>query len=253
MAKIALVLVLLIVAAGCSIPHRGELTPETLEGVLLNDIENAAAVAWVGPHCDDEIVASGLLALCSLHYKRDTYVASFNEGAMGFPPGATLEDRHEDNEDFKNFLGLKEYVRLGLDNYKGNRKQILFELLDAFVAETGVDLFVTFENTHGGNGHPDHVEASKWVTEYCKKRGITLYYFINRDPVFGGKMDPLPYTDEIDLDSAHVTTLEGELSLWEVKVTVLEIYSSSVPAALNIVNSENLEKMVHSEFYRKVN
>ncbi len=62
------------------------------------------------------------------------------------------------------------------------------------------------------------------------------------------------YTDEINLDTEYVTTSEGELSLWEVKVKVLEIYSSSVPSALNIVSSpERLEKAVHSEFYRKVN
>lgn len=51
-----------------------------------------------------------------------------------------------------------------------------------------------------------------------------------------------------------MTTSEGELSLWEVKVGVIEIYSSSVPAALDIANSpERRGKMVHSEFYRKVN
>lgn len=254
MAKMVLTLVLLIFLAGCTIPSEDTSTPE-VEGNLLEDLERATAVAWVGPHCDDEIFVSGLLALSSLQYEKDTYAVSFNEGASSFPPGATLEDRHEDNTDFKEFLGLKDYVWLGLDKYKGgNRKQKLFELLDGFTAETGVDLIITFENTHGGNGHPGHIEGSEWLTEYCKKRGVTLYYFINRDPVVGGKMDPLPYTDEIDLDSEYVTTAEGELSLWEVKVEVIEIYSSSVPAALDIVNSpERHGKLVHTEFYRKVN
>lgn len=256
--KVILVLVVgLIVSTGCSIPSSKDTpssAPEPLEGNLLEDIGNATAVAWVGPHCDDEIVVSGLLALSSLHYEKDTYVVSFNEGASGFPPGATLEDRHKDNEEFKKFLELKEYVWLGLDKYRGkDRKQKLFELLDEFIAETGVDLIVTFENTYGGNGHPDHIEGSEWVTEYCTQRGITLYYFINRDKTFGGKMDPLPYTDEIDLDSVHVTTVERDLSLWEVKAHVIGIYSSSVPSALNIVNSpEKRGRMLHAEFYRKV-
>lgn len=257
MEKMIFMVMGLLILAGCTRPFSKEkdATPEELaKGILLQEIEHATAIAWIGPHCDDEIVVSGLLALSGLHYKKDTYAVSFNQGAVGFPPGATLEDRYSDNEDFERFLGLKAYVRLGLDGYKGeNKKQQLFELLDGFVAETGVDLFVTFENTHGGNGHGGHIEGSQWVTEYCKKRGITLYYIINRDPVWGGKMDPLPYTDEIDLDSFSVITSEGERSLWEVKVMVLEIYSSSVPAALRIVNSsEALEKMVHREYYRKV-
>lgn len=259
MKKLILLVVGLIAVVGCSAQYsqdtsRTTSTPEPLEGTLLEDIEHATAVAWVGPHCDDEIVVSGLLALSSPHYKRDTYAVSFNEGASSFPPGATLEDRHKDNEEFKEFLKLKEYVWLGLDKYRGkDQKQKLFELLDEFIAETGVDLIVTFENTHGGNGHPDHIKGSKWLTEYCIQRGITLYYFINRDKTFGGKMDPLPYTDEIDLDSVYVTTAEGDLSLWELKAHVIGIYSSSVPSALNIVNSpEKQGKMLHTEFYRKV-
>jgi hypothetical protein len=155
MEKMIFIVMGLLIFAGCARPFTKEkdATPEEVaEGILLQEIENAAGVAWIGPHCDDEIVVSGLLALSGLHYKKDTYAVSFNEGATEFPPGATLEDRHSDNEDFKRFLGLKAYVRLGLDGYKRENKQQLFELLDRFVAETGVDLFVTFENTHGGNG-----------------------------------------------------------------------------------------------------
>lgn len=241
-----IVLVLILVIAGCTTSRERSTLPG--EGNLFKDIEHATAVAWIGPHCDDEIAVVGLLALSRLYYHKDTYAVSFNEGASGFTPGATLEDRHKDNADVKTFLRLTDYVWLGLDNYKGNQKQTLFELLDEFIAGTGVDVIITFENTHGGNGHPDHIRGSQWLTEYCKTRKITLYYAINRDLVWGGKMDPLPYTDEIDL-----TFIIPEGSLWDVKVTVLEIYSSSVPAALNLVNSpETLEKMIRAEFYRKV-
>ena len=117
--------VLLVVAlsAGCSIPFSKESSPQESLEEMLQEIENAAAIAWVGPHCDDEIVVSGLLALSSFHYNKDTYVVSLNEGATAFPPGATLEDRHQDNMDFKNFLNLKGYIRLGLNKYKENRKK----------------------------------------------------------------------------------------------------------------------------------
>lgn len=240
-----IVLVLVFVVTGCT--TQDETTPP-VEGDLFKDLESATAVAWIGPHCDDEIAVAGLLAASSGYYHKRTYVVSFNEGASGLTPGATLEDRYTDNADFIHFLGLTEYVRLGLDTYKGDDKQKLFELLDAFIVETGVDMIITFENTNGGNGHPDHKRGSRWLTEYCTLRGITLYYIINRDPVWG-KMDPLPYTDELDLDT---TTPKG--SLWEIKVTVFKIYSSSVPAALHLVTSpETLEKMIHTEFYRKVN
>ena len=240
-----IVLVVILVIAGCTAQDK---TTAPVEGDIFKDLETATAVAWIGPHCDDEIAVAGLLALSSLHYHKSTYVVSFNEKASGLTPGATLEDRYTDNADFLSFLELTEYVRLGLDTYKGDNKQRLFELLDAFIARTGVDMIITFENTNGGNGHPDHKRGSHWLTEYTKSRGIILYYIINRDPVWG-KMDPLPVTDELDLDTQY-----SNGSLWEIKVTVFEIYSSSVPAALNLVTSpETLEKMIHTEFYRKVN
>lgn len=251
MKQIALAVVGILLIAGCGTPSETPKTYEPQPESLLEDIEQAAAIAWVGPHRDDEIVVTGFLALCSYVYKKRTYVVPFTKGATSFPPGATIEDRYKDNTDFKIFLQLSGYIPLGLNEYT-DKKQKLFELLDEFIAKTGVSLIVTFENTHGGNGHPDHITGSQWLTEYCQSRGITLYYFINRDPLFGGEVDPLPYTDEIDLGMV-VDTGTGMRSLWDIKVKALEIYSSSVPTAARIVNTpEKLDAMIHKEYYRKV-
>jgi hypothetical protein len=253
MKRVALVVVGILLITGCGAPsdtpeYEQEPQPES----LLEAIGEASAIAWVGPHRDDEIVVTGFLALCTYVYKKRTYVVPFTTGATSFPPGATIEDRYKDNMDFKIFLQLAGYEPLGLNEYT-HKKQRLFELLDEFIGKTGVNLIVTFENTHGGNGHPDHITGSQWLTEYCKTRGITLYYFINRDPLFGGEVDPLPYTDEIDLDSILVDTGTGMRSLWEIKVKVLEIYSSSVPIAADIIQTPGkLETMIHSEYYRNV-
>ncbi len=250
MKKFVVLLAVVLAVSGCT--SQGETGPESQNSTLIGDIRSSEVIAWVAPHCDDEIFASEVLALASLGYGKEVYSVSLAEGASAFPPGATLADRHQDNEEFREYLELADYVRLGISTYPDpEKKRSLFGFLDGF--QPGLDMIMTFENTHGGNGMEEHVKVSGWLTEYAKSRGVTLYYVINRDPIIGDGMDPLPYTDTIDLDNVHVTLDGKRTSLWDVNVGVLEIYKSSVPSALGLLKPQRLAKVQHAKFYRKVN
>jgi len=227
---------------------------------LLAAIESSAGVAWIAPHCDDEIYASGLLALASLGFKKRVFVVSLNKNASATQPG-TLVDRHRDNRDFKEYLELEDYIyaKEHLDRYRGNFRQKLYSFLDEFMAKNGIGVVLTFENTHGANGHPDHLKVSDLLTAYTADRNVSLYYFINRDPGLnrrepGHALDPLPVTDTLDLDAYTVKKDGKALSLWQVKMGVVEIYSSSQPGCHYLVqHPEALERLAHKEWYRKVN
>jgi len=255
--SVIIIFVLLIVLnVGClnSSDNKNE---EDYSGSLLLDVSNAKGIAWVGPHCDDDITSSELLGLASLGYHKNVYVMSLNENAMSFPPGADINDRHQDNEDFKNYLNLVDYIRLGLDGLDGDsKKQGLYNYLDNLTEKNNVNMLITFENTHGYNGNTEHPVVSNWVTEYAQENNLVLYYVINRDPIIGdGELDPLPVTDSIDLDNTYVVDTEGKnITLWELGVNVLEIYKTSVPSALNLVENQNrLNRVLHEKYYRKVN
>lgn len=227
---------------------------------LIEDVKGARAIAWIAPHPDDEIWASALLGLASLGYGKDVYVVSLSRNATATYPG-TWEDRMQDNKDIKEYLGLVDYVYADeyLKNYPGDVEEKFYAFLDDFIEETGVDLIITFENTHGANGHPAHLTVSNWITEYAREHGIKLYYVINRDPILnraepGHPLDPLPYTDVLDLDRYYVVKNGANISLWELKLGVIEIYSSSQPGCYYFVTNPNeLAKVVHKEWYRRVN
>ncbi len=226
---------------------------------LFDDVKSARAVAWIGPHPDDEIWASGLLGFASLGCGKNVYVVSLSRNATATYPG-TWEDRMQDNRDVKEYLGLVDYVYADeyLKKYPGDIEEKFYSFLDDFIAETGVDLIITFENTHGANGHPAHLSVSTWITKYAKEHKIKLYYVINRDPILnraepGHPLDPLPYTDVLDLDRHYVLKDGNNISLWELKLGVIEIYSSSQPGCYYfITNPDELAKVIHKEWYRRL-
>ena len=239
---------------GCSITNKLDIQEN---GNLFEDIRNANTIAWIGPHPDDEIWVSGLLAYVSLGYYKETYVISLNKKAYSTSPG-TPEDRLVDNQDFKDFMGLKDYVYFeeSAEEYTGNLKERFFAFLDNFISESDLDLIITFENTNGANGHPDHIQLSEWLTDYSKKNSIKLYYYISRNPInTSNEPDPLPVTDTIDLDEHYITSTDNKrISLWDAKVEVIKIYSSSVPGANRLTqNPEIAAEAIHEENYRRVN
>jgi len=235
-----------------------ESTPK--ENVLLQEIKNSNTIAWIAPHNDDEILSSGVIALSSLSYKKDVYVITFNNKSTITSPG-TSEDRIQDNQDYKEFLELNDYVYMEpfLENYKGDSEERVFGYLKDFKKEKGLDLIITFENTHGFNSHPDHIKWSNILTKFAKQNNIKLYYLINRDPVLNlvepeKTLDPLPITDNIDLDEHFVIKDGGEMSLWDARLGVIEIYSSSQPGTYRFMqNPKEVAKIIHKENYRKVN
>lgn len=222
------------------------------ERTLLGDIQKAKGVAWVGPHCDDDLFVSHFLAMASLGYGKKTYVLSLNKDATSFPPGATLDDRHQDNDDVKEYLNLADYIRIGLTISNPENEQMILDYMDKFVADNGVDLIMTFEPTNGGNGQSAHKSLSKLLTPWAEEKGLMYYYVIQRDPLFSSNPDPLPITDTWDLDAHEITGMDDiQRTLWQVSVDVLHIYKSSVPSALNIVNSK-LDQFQHEANFRMV-
>ena len=222
---------------------------------LIGDLVEAESVLWVGPHCDDEIWASGFLALSSLGYGKKTYVVCLKDEPGAFPEGADKEDRFEDNADYAEFLGLEEYYMWHMNDYTGTERYVELEnFLDEYISLREIDMFITFENTHGASGNTDHTKFSEWFTDYCDRKDLKLYYVLNLDPLLpgysDGEIDPEPYTDVIDLHSEFV----NNVSLWDMKYGVIEIYSTSVPGAKNIYEDEELiENLIPKEFYRIVN
>lgn len=227
---------------------------------LLADLEGANAVAWIAPHPDDEIFASGVLGQASLGYRLESYVVSGNREATETYPG-TPADRLVDNQEFKEYLQLADYIYAAetLPGFPGDSLEEKFAaFVDDFVAGSGVDLIITFENTQGLNGHPDHKQMSDWLTEYAASSPVGLYYLVNRDPLLNRiepdhDLDPLPVTDTLDL-TREVTGDGGPITLWDLKLGVLDIYKSSQPGAYYymVENPEALEQMMKEECYRKV-
>ncbi len=232
---------------------------------LFTDFESANAVAWIAPHADDDLFAAGALALASLGYNKKTYVFTNKIPANATFVHGTTKDRLKDNQDIKNFLNLTGYIYKEIGEYGSIPMQKIFRSLHDFVSDNNIDLIITFENTHGYNGHPQHIQLSKIITKFSKKNNIKLYYLINRDPrmstipnmLYGGStyrtLDPLPFTDVIDLDEHRVIKNGKSMSLWDIKVGVFEIYSSSVLPCYNLMHDpDELAEIVHKEYYRKV-
>ena len=183
---------------------------EPEERDLMSDLRNAKTIAWIAPHCDDEIFVGGMLSYAGLGLNKKTYVISMHKGGVAFPPGATRDDRLADNQDFKNLVGLTDYVYGEFDDYPRNKEIATKMYLEDIVDELGIDLIFTFENTNGAYGHKEHIQVSGWVTEFARENNIKLYYMINREPsVRAGKdshMDPLPVTDTFDLEKYSLNT-----------------------------------------------
>ena len=227
---------------------------------LLTDIEKADVIAWIAPHPDDDLFATALLAQASLNMKKTAYVISLhNKGGVAFPPGAGPEDRFQDNKDFRDLTGLKDYLYADFTKYPRNKETATKAYLVDIVKELDIDLIITFENTNGAYGHKEHIQVSGWITEFAKENDVKLYYVINRDPAVSiGKvpsLDPLPFTDTLNLNEMRVTKTNGEkMSLWDLKLEALEVYKSSVPMVVRLLDSPDLKNnLVREELYRKVN
>lgn len=225
---------------------------------LISDIKNSSGIAWIGMHPDDEILATGLLALASLGYNKNVYAIALNGTyPTAFPPGAGPEDRFIDNEEYRQFLNLRDYLRWNIQDYT-DQVNVAKNFLNNYFSENNIDLVITFENTHGATGHPQHTLVSQHLTQFAQELGVKLYYCLQLDPVIADTFansvtDPLPYTDELLLDEHYVATSLGNMSLWDAKVHAFEIYASSVPLALTIVSSpEIIQNMSHREHYRIV-
>lgn len=231
------------------------------QGQLLSDLNTAKTIAWISPHNDDEMLASGAIALASLGLKNNVFVIT-QEKSIVVSPG-TKEDRLLDNKDVNAFLELKSYIFVEdyAGGYSGTREEKFEQYLKDFKKTNNLDVILTFENTNGF-GNAEHVEWSKFLTKFAIENNIKLYYLINRDPAvqynFQGDvagLDPLPVTDTIDLDKHFVVKNGNALSLWKIKVEVVKIYSSSQPNAFDItvVHPERILQLLHEENYRKTN
>lgn len=231
----------------------------TEKRTLISDIKNSQVIAWIAPHCDDEIFASALLAYASFGLNKTVYVISLHKGGVAFPPGAGVPERLQDNQDFKNLVGLKDYVYGDFSEYPRNKENATKNYLTDIIDELTIDVIITFENTNGGYGHQEHIQVSNWITEFARKNNVKLYYVINRDSAVSSSkiqsIDPLPFTDTLDLNNHQITLADNrQLSLWETKMEVLEIYKSSVPMVVKIVETPELyDNLMHIEHYRLVN
>lgn len=245
-----LLLAIALVGCGAGEPREG----------LLADLECANAVAWIAPHPDDEIFASGVLGQASLGFGLETYVVSGNREATETYPG-TPADRLADNQDVKEHLQLSDYIYAAdtLPDFPGDSLEEKFgAFVDDFVTGRGVELIITFENTHGLNGHQDHKLMSDWLTEYAASNPVRLYYLINRDPLLNRiepdhALDPLPVSDTFDL-TRKVVRNDVSTTLWDLKLDVLDIYKSSQPGAYYymVENPEAMDLMARQECYRRV-
>ena len=237
-----------------------EFSEKIEERSLISDLERARVVAWIGPHPDDEIYVSGILAYSALGLGNETYSISLhNKGGSAFPPGAGPADRFQDNQDFKNLVGLTDYLYGDFSSYPRNKETATKMYLKDIVKELGIDLIITYENTNGGYGHHEHIQVSGWITEFAHENDIMLYYMINRDPIAtlpnNPSIDPLPITDTLNLDQMSIVKKDGEkATLWEMKQGVMEVYYSSVPMVVRLVDDKELYNNIrHEENYRLVN
>ena len=249
---------------------QGALAQSRTSQTLLRDLENAKAVLWVGAHPDDEILVSGLLALASLRFNKDTYTISRTHLAfpVGMPPGATVEMRYQDNAEMKEFLMLKQYIRFNSREHPGagNWREKFHRFVRQFILEHNIDVVVSFEPVAGYNGHPDHKALATAIRPLVRdiaegdKREIVFYSIINGNTELqwmkehGPPVEP-PHTDLIDRDAERVTGPDGRsMSLWELLHEVLGIYKESVGGAPRIYNNWQAwsAKVRHVELYQRV-
>jgi len=255
---------------GCAAQETSKVKSKTTPA-LLTTIRDARTVLWVGAHCDDEILASGILALASLKFKKDTYTISRTHQVgpvgAGLPPGGTVEKRYRDNEKLKQFLELKDYIRFNPADYPGSggQDEKFLRFLREFILQKDVDVIISFESVMGFYGHPDHIDVSVQVNRLVEdiaskqNRRITLLYLINGNPdVISGRLSDeqkrvLPYTDRLDMDAESVRMPDGQiLSLWNVKYEVLGIYKESVGTAQWYDNRRAWDtKLNHEELYQR--
>jgi len=234
---------------------------------LLDDLRAASAVVCAVPHCDDDIFFAGFLALSSLRFEKDTYVIAGSRGASAFPPGGTLEMRHQDNAEMKELLGLKDYIRFDPQKQggEGTKNEQFLEFLRKFILENRVDVIVSFETQQGFNGHPGHKELARHVAELVadlaekENRTVKLYCIVNPQPELirmrGMPLVRPPHTHEINLDAERVTLPDARsMSLWGVYYEVLGVYKESVAAAPQWYNNRDKwdRTIRHEEWYQKV-
>ncbi len=211
------------------------------KGYLLSELSSAEKIMWIGPHPDDEVYVAGLLALASLEMGKNCVIVSFT----------CIESRKAYNLNSSEILHAR-YVYL--ENYEGKTwREKLIKLLSI----EHPDIVITFEPTNGFRSSEGHAKVAQLVTDVLREKfnEIKLYYVINRDPVLakllGGNMDPLPYTDVLDLD-----TYSEKLgcTYWNIKLKVVQVYSDVMSAYRYIAENKNniQEKIMHKEFYRKV-
>jgi len=240
---------------------------------LLNDIKNANGVLWIGPHCDDELAATGLLLLASRKYNKDTYVFTFlHKPSM---EGSTLSNeekmkvRIKDNEEFKEFIGLKDYIRFAPEGFSGleeytsysEKYKAFFPAMKKYIIKNNIDFIISFDSIQGWNEHPEHPIFGREVQKYFKKfeddenYNFSHYCVLNANWRFSHVIPPTTDTDFIYLDDVKVEMTNGNtISLWEGYKEVFNIYKESLFILGKYYNNwdEFSNQTIHKELYEKI-
>lgn len=241
--------------------HNSNSIPPDTTQTLLSDIQNAKRIAWVCPHCDDEMFIVGLISLATYRYKKEVYVIS---GSL--IQGKLRQARQKDNSESKTLLRLKDYIRYDPSEYKKQSLKVkpFIKFVRDILVEKDIDMVITLDPVQGYNSQPQHIETSKMVTKLMKHlkaefpdKKLKLYYLINSNPDIIGRARNLshdiePYSDIINMDTEKIILPDGkEVSLWAMREKILDIYSDSIPA-LMAGNADLLNKNLrHFELYQK--
>lgn len=241
---------------------------------LLNDLKNANGVLWVGPHCDDELAATGLLLLASRKFNKDTYVFTFlhtpSMESSALSNEEKMKVRIKDNREFKEFIGLKDYIRFAPEGFSGleeytsysEKYKAFFPAMKKFIIKNNIDLIVSFDSIQGWNKHPEHTIFGREVQKFFQKfendenYDFSHYCILNANWKFSDVTPPLTYTDIIYMDDVKIEMTNGNtISLWDGFKEVFNIYKESLFILGQYYNNwdEFSKKTIHKELYKKTN
>jgi len=231
--------------------------------ILMEDLKNANAVMWIGPHADDELYTGGTLGYATRDLGKKLTIISFNNNPAFYPL----------NNQSAEFIGNADYIYLLEENEfisamtacedcplnaiqdcaEALIKAGLKDKLIQVIKNRRPDLIFTFEPTNGYRGSCQHAASAVVAEKAIEEAGINIkhYYILNRDPVFSSylgentPLDPEPVSDVIELDE----------KMWGYRMKIFSIYGQipQYSELLTIANSPEVQsQLLHKEFFKKV-
>lgn len=217
-------------------------------GTLLQSLEQAKNIMWIGPHPDDELYLGGTLGYATRDLGRKLTIISFGRSPQMI----------EANRRSAEFLNNAEYLYLDANGKcdMGTINEAVEKMVSTGVKDKIVrlirkkhpDIIFTFETSNGYRTNCAHIVSALVAETALAESGVEsqTFFILNRDPlmvkILGGEMDPLPVTDVIDLNQR----------LWEYRMAVFRAYSPFYPAIRKVLTTPALEEsLLHQEFFRK--